>query len=57
MKRNALLFVFSLLIFSGCTGLNVSLLPPLKPLEEQVLEGKGKPKILLLDLDGAISFE
>jgi protease IV len=46
-----------LLIFSGCTGLNVSLLPPLKPLEEQVLEGKGKPKILLLDLDGAISFE
>ena len=57
MKRNVLLFVFSLLIFSGCTGLNVSLLPPLKPLEEQVLEGKGKPKILLLDLDGAISFE
>jgi protease-4 len=57
MKRNVLLFVFSLLIFSGCTGLNVSLLPPLKPLEEQVLEGKGEPKILLLDLDGVISFE
>jgi protease-4 len=57
MKRNVLLFVFSLLIFSGCTGLNVSLLPPLKPLEEQVLEGKGRSKILLLDLDGAISFE
>jgi len=57
MKRNALLFVFFLLIFSGCTGLNVSLLPPLKPLEEQVLEGNGKPKILLLDLDGTISFE
>jgi protease-4 len=57
MKRCAFLFVFSLLIFSGCTGLNVSLLPPLKPLEEQVLEGKGKPKILLLDLDGVISFK
>jgi len=57
MKRYALLLVISLLLFSGCTGLNVSLLPPLKPLEEQVLEGKGRSKILLLDLDGAISFE
>ena len=57
MKRYAFLFVISLLLFSGCTGLNVSLLPPLKPLEEQVLEGQGKPKILLLDLDGVISFK
>ncbi len=57
MKRGFLLFVLSLLVLSGCTGLNVSLLPPLKPLEEQVLEGKGKPKILLLDLDGVISFK
>jgi protease-4 len=32
-------------------------LPPTKPLEEKVLEGKGKAKILLIDLDGAISFK
>jgi protease-4 len=29
----------------------------MKPLKEQVLEGEGKSKILLLDLDGAISFK
>ena len=57
MKKNALLFVLSLLVLSGCTGVNVSLLPATKPLEEQVLEGKGTPKILLVDLDGVISFK
>ncbi len=57
MKRAVPLFLISLLVFSGCTGLNVSLLPPMKPLEEQVLEGKGKSKILLVDLDGVISFK
>ena len=54
MKRNALLFVFSLLVLSGCA---VSLLPETKPLEEKEVEGEGKPKILLLDLDGMISFK
>jgi protease-4 len=57
MKIGAILFVLSLLALSGCTGLNVSILPEMKPLEEKVLEGKGKPKILLVDLDGVISFE
>jgi len=54
MKRNALLFVFSLLVLSGCA---VSLLPETKPLEEKEVEGEGKAKILLLDLDGMISFK
>ena len=57
MKTGALLFVFSLLALSGCSGLNVSLLPPTKPLAEHMLEGKGTPKILLVDLDGVISFK
>ena len=57
MKSSLFLLILSLLVFSGCTGLNVSLLPPVKPLEEKVLEGKGRPKILLIDLDGVISFE
>ena len=54
MKRNAFLFVISLFILSGCA---LSLLPETKPLEEKVLEGKGGPKILLVDLDGTISFK
>ena len=57
MKKSALLLVLSLWVLSGCTGINVSLLPATKPLEEKVLEGKGTPKILLLDLDGVISFK
>ena len=57
MKSRLLLLILSLWVFSGCMCLNVSLLPELKPLEEKVLEGRGKPKILLLDLDGVISFE
>jgi len=54
MKRNALLLVLFSMILSGCF---FSLLPKVEPLEEKVLEGKGKPKILLLELDGLISFK
>jgi protease-4 len=57
MKRMKLLQVFVLLLLSGCVGLNVSLVPSTKPLEEKVLEGEGRAKILLLDLDGMISFK
>jgi protease-4 len=56
MKRNISLQVLVLLL-SGCVGLNVSLVPSAKPLEEKVLEGEGRAKILLLDLDGMISFK
>ncbi len=35
----------------------MSLVPEEKPLEEKLLEGTGKAKILLLDLDGVISFK
>ncbi len=55
MKKTAVLLIVSLVILSGC-AVSLSLLPETKPLEEKVLEGKGKPKILLLDLDGVISF-
>jgi len=48
--------ILSFVFLSGCAGVNISLIPPVKPLEEKVLEGEGEPKILLLDLDGPISF-
>lgn len=56
MKRNALLSVFIMWVLSGCAVMNISLVPATKPLEETVLEGDGTPKILLVDLDGLISF-
>lgn len=40
---------------AGCAYVNVPLIPPPAPLEEQVLEGDGARKILLLDISGIIS--
>lgn len=42
-------------ILGGCAFVNVPLMPPPMPLEEQVLEGDGAGKILLLDISGTIS--
>ncbi len=56
MKGTAATLIIFLFCLSGCSFIKVSLIPPTKPLEEKVLEGKGTPKILLVDLDGIISF-
>jgi protease-4 len=42
------------ILLPACT-LNFSVFPSKKPLKEQVIEGEGKAKILLLDLSGIIS--
>lgn len=42
-------------ILGGCAFVNVPLLPQPMPLEEQVLEGDGTGKILLVDISGTIS--
>lgn len=55
--RLTLLIILALLAPWSCGGLNVSLLPETKPLEEQTVEGNGKQKILLIDLDGIITFK
>lgn len=57
MKRKALLFVLLIVMLPGCAFLNLSLLPGTKPLEETVIEGEGRTKILLIDLNGTISFK
>ncbi len=49
--------ISSLWILSGCAFLNVSLIPQERPLTELVLEGRGKPKIVIIDLDGMITFK
>lgn len=50
-------FLILLITLQGCGGVNVTLLPETKPLAEYKLEGEGKPKILIIDLDGTISFK
>ncbi len=55
--ERTLLIGLLVLLLSGCAGLNISLLPKTEALDEKVLEGEGKEKILLIDLDGVISFK
>lgn len=51
-------FVLMLLFgLSGCFTVNVSLTPEVRPLEEKVISGHGKDKILLMDLTGIITSE
>ena len=51
-----LFFVFLLIpILNACTLFQVNIVPPLKPLEEKVVEGKGRAKLLLVDVTGFIS--
>lgn len=42
-------------LVSGCTMFNVNVVPQAKPLKEKVVEGEGRPKLLLLDIGGFIS--
>jgi protease-4 len=56
VMKNLKWFVFLLcIVLSGCAVVQMPLFPSVKPLEETVLEGKGKTKILLLDISGIIS--
>jgi len=57
MRRLLVVGAFSLLasFLGGCALVNVPLMPPPMPLEEQVLEGDGARKILLIDISGTIS--
>ena len=54
IMRIVLVLLLSLHV-SGCAFVNVPLVPPPSPLAEQVLEGEGSRKILLLDISGTIS--
>ncbi len=50
--------VFALVLLAvlpGCFSVNVSLVPEIQPLQEQVIGGQGKDKILLMDITGVIT--
>ena len=50
IKKFHWVFVASLL-FSGCTLFNINLTPSLAPLQEKVIAGEGKHKVLLVDIN------
>lgn len=52
-----LLYLFFIIVSQGCTFLSVYLVSPVEPLKEKRISGKGKDKILLVDISGLISEE
>ncbi len=59
MKKVIFTALVSILLtaLSGCSFIKVSLVPEVQPLEERVLSGEGKDKILLMDITGVITSE
>jgi protease IV len=49
--------VLTLTMLSGCSVISVDLTPRIRPLEEEVVEGRGEAKILLMDISGFITDE
>src|SRR5204863_9238378 len=54
--RETVLLV-ALVALAGCSVLSVDLTRRVRPLEEEVVEGKGEAKILLMDVSGFITDE
>lgn len=52
-QQTGMLVVF--LFLNGCAFVNVPLLHPPAAYEERVIEGEGRPKLLLIDISGLIS--
>src|SRR4051794_26398872 len=50
-----LMMLMMLLLLPGCAFVNIPLFSTPSPFEEQVLEGEGSKKILLMDISGTIS--
>jgi protease-4 len=54
MSRLVALFAV-LLVAAGCSVISVDLSPKVRPLEEETVEGRGRDKILLVDLSGVLT--
>jgi len=57
MTITACMLGLCLFLSSGCSFISVSLVPPVQPLRETTVMGKGKEKILIIDISGIISEE
>jgi protease-4 len=55
MRHVPALALAATIALAGCSLVTVDFQPRIRPLEEETIEGKGKSKILLLDLSGVLS--
>jgi protease-4 len=57
MRQRLARFAVAALTFAGCGVISIDLTPRVRPLEESVVEGRGRDKVLLLDLAGVLAEE
>lgn len=57
MRSRAARLAVLLLLLAGCSVVSIDLTPRVRPLQETTLEGKGRDKVLLLDLAGVLAEE
>ena len=55
--RTLAAFAVSIVLFQGCSLVSIDFQPRIRPLDEETVEGKGKAKILLMDVSGVLSDE
>jgi protease-4 len=56
--RNPLaVLLLAFVVLAGCSVVSVDLSPPVRPLKESTLEGKGRDKVLILELAGVLAEE
>ena len=55
--RTLAAFAVAVILLQGCSLVTIDLQPRIHPLEEETVEGKGKAKILLMDVSGVLSDE
>jgi protease-4 len=57
MRQPTVFALIALLLSCGCSVLSIDFQPRIRALEEETLEGRGRAKILLLDLSGVLQDE
>jgi protease-4 len=57
MRSPIAALVVALVVLAGCSVVSIDLTPPVKPLKEATIEGKGRDKILLIELAGVLAEE
>jgi len=57
MRSRVAVLLLALVVLAGCSVVSIDLTPPVRPLKETTVEGKGRDKILLLELAGVLAEE
>jgi protease-4 len=55
--RRLTVVVLTLALLTGCSVVSIDLTPPVRPLKESTLEGKGPDKILIVEVAGVLAEE